>query len=233
MDKSYYYLAIQAYFEGVTGFHPHNFIDLLFLRDLIPAYFWIFPGVKGKSNVGLGFPYTDLLGKRISLKKELFRIIKEYPEVSFRFRNATLASDPKARGLAISRKLQELSGDRFLLLGDAALLVDPFTGEGVGNAMASAESAAFIIRDCLHTGDFSAVSLSAYDRRISRRMGMEHSTSAAMQRYARHAWLFNLVVRKANRHKSFKELLASALSNDMVRLKLANPLFYARLFFGR
>jgi flavin-dependent dehydrogenase len=35
----------------------------------------------------------------------------------------------------------KLAGEHFLLPGDTASLVDPFSGEGIGNAMASSEMA--------------------------------------------------------------------------------------------
>ena len=229
LDKSYYCMAIRAYFTGVTGFHPENFIDLIFLRDLLPAYFWIFPEVAGRANVGLGLPYRAVVEKRLSLKKVMQEMIRTHPLIAPRFLTATMVTNPKARGLALSRDLDNLSGERYLLLGDAALLVDPFSGEGIGTAMASGESAAAVIKEACSTGDFSAEAMQAYDRRIKRRMGMEHATSASMQRFARYPWLFDRVVRKANKNQDFKELLASAFNNDTIRKKLANPLFYARL----
>ncbi len=229
LDKSYFCMATRAYFEEVTGFHPENFIELIFLKELLPGYFWIFPEVNGRANVGLGLPFKDVIDKRICLKVVMEEMIRTHPLIAPRFRNATMVTKPKARGLALSRNLKNLSGERYLLLGDAALLVDPFTGEGIGLAMASAESAAAVIRESFESGDFSAATFKAYDKRIERRMGMEHSTSAAMQRFARYPWLFDRVVRKAHRNQAFKELLASTFNNDNVRKKLANPLFYARL----
>jgi len=37
-------------------------------------------------------------------------------------------------GLPLGSKKRVLSGDRYMLVGDAASLIDPFTGEGIGNA---------------------------------------------------------------------------------------------------
>jgi len=101
----------------------------------------------------------------------------------------------QARGLALNRDLKNLSGERYLLLGDAAMLVDPFTGEGVGQAMASAESAAAVISNCFETNNFSASAMLDYDTRIRRRMGMEHRTSRVLQKYARNRIVFDGVVK--------------------------------------
>lgn len=232
LDKSYYCMAVRSYFKGIRGIHEQNFIDLIFLKELLPAYFWIFPEVDGRANVGLGLPFESIQKKRLSLKKVMEEVIASHPLVAPRFRDAEMVEPIKARGLALHRNLKDLSGDRFLLLGDAALLVDPFTGEGVGFAMASAESAAAVIRNAFAKGDFSAKFLADYDHRVQRRMGMEHRTSAAMQRYARNPWMFDFVVKKANKNQAFHDLLSSAFTNDDVRKRLANPMFYLRLLVG-
>ena len=43
--------------------------------------------------------------------------------------------------MPLGRIVRPNHGDGFMLLGDAAGLIDPFTGEGIGNAMASAKYA--------------------------------------------------------------------------------------------
>jgi len=232
LDKSYYCLAVRAYYKGVTGFHPESFIDLYYLKDLLPAYFWVFPEVDGLANVGLGLPYPLVIRNRLSLKQVMENLIAHDPVISKRFTHASQAAPIQARGLAVHRDLKGLSGDRYLLLGDAALGVDPFSGEGIGFAMASAESAAAVIGEAMKKGDFSAGMLADYDVRIARRTKMEHDTSAAMQRFARFPWLFNMVVRRANKSRAFRELLATAFTNENVRKKLANPMFYVRMFLG-
>lgn len=232
LDKSYYCLAVRAYYEGVTGFHHEGFIDLYYLKDLLPAYLWIFPEVGGLANVGLGLPYPLVIRERLSLKRVLENLIAHDPVISKRFTQARQATPVQARGLAVHRNLRNLSGDRYLLLGDAALGVDPFSGEGIGFAMASAESAAAVIVECMKRDDYSAGMLADYDVRIARRTKTEHDTSAALQRYARYPWLFNMVVRRANKSNAFQDLLASAFTNENVRKKLANPLFYLKMLLG-
>ena len=56
------------------------------------------------------------------------------------------------------------SADRLLLAGDAAALADPFTGEGLGQAIRSGQLAADVALDAASRRDVSAASLAAYDR---------------------------------------------------------------------
>jgi flavin-dependent dehydrogenase len=116
-------------------------------------------------------------------------------------------------------------------LGDAAFLVDPFSGEGIGNAMASGEIAAAILKPAFDRNDFSAGTLSAYDQRVDHRFSREFRTMGIMQRLAGSPRLFNLVVDKARKHEDVRELLSAMFMNADVKKRLTRPGFYARLLF--
>jgi menaquinone-9 beta-reductase len=109
--------------------------------------------------------------------------------------------------------------------------VDPFSGEGIGNAMASAESAFDTILEHKASGRFSASELSGYDARIKRRMGQELHISAVMQKMARFPWLINLVIRKTANNEELRRLFSSMYRNENVKEKLAKPGFYLGLLF--
>jgi flavin-dependent dehydrogenase len=57
------------------------------------------------------------------------------------------------------------TGDGVILAGDAALFIDPFTGQGIYLALRSAEMAFEVGAAALAAGDTSAGRLAAYDRR--------------------------------------------------------------------
>ena len=89
----------------------------------------------GTCNVGLGMRSDRVSKGKVNLKKELDRIIQEHPQFKDRFQQAEALEMPKGWGLPMGSKQQTIAGDGFLLLGDAAALIDPFTGEGIGNGM--------------------------------------------------------------------------------------------------
>ena len=62
-----------------------------------------------------------------------------------RFKNATPLELPKGWGLPIASLKRELTGDGWILTGDAASLICPTSGEGIGPAMFSGYTAAQFI----------------------------------------------------------------------------------------
>lgn len=226
-------VGIRGYYSGVTGTPPGDLIELFFLKELLPFYFWIFPEVNGLTNAGLALMRDDISSRKASLSSLMDRIIRTHPLIAPRFDPAVLQGRMEAHALPLANPPGPFSGARFLLLGDAASLVDAFTGEGIGNAMASGEVAARVLRECFQRQDFSRQALADYDRQMLRRAGRELNTSALLHRMASHPRLFDFIIRKANRNKEFRALISAAFTSENIRKKLTNPLFLARLALGR
>jgi flavin-dependent dehydrogenase len=135
-------------------------------------------------------------------------------------------------GLPLGSKRRKLCGDHFMLAGDAASLIDPFTGEGISNAMYSGMLAAETALDALHKDDFSESGLQQYDSKVYRRLGGELKLSRTMQKLCNYPFLFNLVVNKAERNREFRETISCMFDDLDLRAKLKKPGFYFNLVFG-
>lgn len=229
LQKSHYCVGIRSYFKNVSGLHPDNYIELIFLRELLPGYLWIFKGPAGLTNVGLGMLHHQIIKKRINLSKLLLDLVGNHPYLSPRFRDAIAVDKPEAHTLPLGTAKMKRSGNRFLLLGDAAFLVDPFSGEGIGNAMASGECASKVIRNCYDKNSFTESDLKEYDRKLQKRLGNELRISAILQKLSRFPWLFNFVINKAEKNGEIKELLSGMYTNDKMRARLTKPGFYFNL----
>jgi menaquinone-9 beta-reductase len=232
LNHKQYSLGVRTYFSGVKDLHPENFIELHFLEKLLPGYLWIFPMENGISNVGLGVLYDKIKVAPESLSAMLQKIIKTHPAISSRFKDSEMIGKIEAHGLPLGPDNRKISGAGFLLAGDAASLVDPFSGEGVGNAMVSGEIAANRIREAVKQNNFTEDFLSEYDTRIRNKMWNELKTSQRIQELCRYPSLFNLVVRKANRNKELKELLSKMYTNQNIRDQLKSPGFYLRMLLA-
>lgn len=125
-----------------------------------------------------------------------------------------------------------MHGDNFLLVGDAAALIDPFTGEGIGNAMLSGMVAAQIAETAVVENDFSERKLIAYDIEVYRRLWPELQMSTKLQSLVMHPWLFNYVVNKATTNEELKNLISTMFEDVDLRAKFKDPKFYLKLLFN-
>lgn len=228
-EHGHYCAGIRTYYEGVTGFHEKNFIELHFIRESLPGYLWIFPLPGGKANVGIGMLTAVISKKKIDLKRLLQEILREHPAIRERFKNARLVDGMRGWGLPLGTKRRPVSGDGFLLAGDAASLIDPFTGEGIGNAMTSGRIAATCAATAVRTGRFDAGHLKHYDDRIYASLWKELRLSRTLQRLSGHAWLFNFVVNKAATSRGLREAITGMFDDVEARSRLSRPGFYLKL----
>ncbi|WP_276369350.1 geranylgeranyl reductase family protein [Chryseolinea sp. H1M3-3] len=232
-DKEHSSAGLRVYYEGVTGFHQENFIELHFFEEVLPGYLWIFPLPDGKANVGIGMLSSTVSKKKINLKDSLNKLLTTHPKFSERFKNAKPLETIKGYGLPLGSKKRPLSGDRFLLTGDAASLIDPFSGEGIANAIRSGRIAANHILECFQKNDFTKSFNERYDKEIYNRLWKELKLSRTLQQLCKYPSLFNFVVKKANQSKQVHQLLIDSLAHIDKKKSLVHPAFYYRLLFGR
>ena len=230
-EADHFCAGLRAYYKGVKGLDKMGFIELHFVKEFLPGYFWIFPLPNGDANVGVGMR-SDVVGrKKINLKNEMLQLIATHPVLKERFADATIDGTIRGYGLPLGSKKRKISGDGFLLLGDAASLIDPFTGEGIGNAMISGLKAAEIIKSKWNDKTFDAENLKAYDIEVYKRLWPELNLSKKMQELVKYPWLFNLIVNKANRSKTLKETISCMFEDIDLRSRLKDPLFYLKVLF--
>ncbi len=229
-----YAVGLRAYYEGVEGMHQQNFIELHFLPEILPGYFWIFPLPNGKANVGVGILSDQIRRKKINLREQMLKAIEQNPSISHRFRNARLIGKIQGWGLPMGMEKLPVSGDHFVLTGDAASLIDPFSGEGIGNALYSGMLAAEAIESGLQADRFDAEYLKEhYDDVLYKRIGDELRISATLQRLCRFPWLFNFVVNKAHKSPSLSKTISCMFTDLDLRDQLRKPSFYAKILLNR
>lgn len=231
-EPAHHCAGLRAYYRGVTGLDPDNFIELHFLRDFLPGYLWIFPLANGAANVGVGMLTSAVSKKKVNLRQRLQEILREEPTLRARFANATLEGPVQGFGLPLGSKVRALSGDHYLLVGDAASLIDPFSGEGISNALIAGRHAADWAGRALDAGNLSADFLKGYDAAVYRRLGPELRVSRRLQQLLALPRLFDAVVRRANRNPALAGLISSMFSDLDLRQQLRSPAFYGRLLFG-
>ena len=154
INKNHYSAGLRI-LEGLLPF-IQKIIERTCLRDILPGYLLIFPLPDNRANVGIGMLSSVVSQKRINLRETLDRLLSTDERFRNRFQFAKALETVKGFGLPLGSKQRQLSGDRFLLTGDAASLIDPFSGEGIANAIRSGRVAASHIVKCFQKKNFSA-----------------------------------------------------------------------------
>lgn len=224
--------GLRAYYKNVQGLDKEGFIELHFLKEILPGYFWIFPLPGGQANAGIGMRADKMSTKKINLKKAFDAILENNPAIRSRFSRAEQVGEIKLHGLPLGSKKRKLSGDNYILAGDAAMLIDPFTGEGIGNAMLSGMYAAMQAAQCIKAGNYSASFINNYDKELYKRLWPELLLSYRMQQLVNFPSLFNFVVNKANNNSMLRETISCMFEDLDMRARLKSPSFYFKLLFS-
>jgi len=160
-DNSYF--AVSRYYEGLEHL-VKNQNEVYHVKKYPVGYFWIFPLGKGKANVGFGLLPNRKQPKHVN---EAFSdIIENDPIISPLFKNAKPLNRTTGAKLPLGGTKSPMSGERFMLCGDAASLVDPISGAGMDTAIWSGIFAAECALNCFKKNEFNADIMGQYDSKI-------------------------------------------------------------------
>ena len=227
-DEVHYCGAYREYWVDVGGCEGEKIpIEIHFIKEVIPGYWWIFPvGVndEGKTivNVGIGMVIKEMNKQSVKLKKLQKWVIEEHPVFSKRFKNATMVEgsgkghqlpfgSPRKNAPSFQPRRSAMAGA--ICVGDAASLVDPFSGEGVGNALVSSKMAISHFDAEKHKDGFPTSQAEAYMIELWDTLGPELTNSFKMQKMVRKTWLMNWIIKKANKKPAIKDMLEQSLSS--------------------
>ena len=224
-DSSRWFVATRGYYRGLDV-APRT-VEVHFFDETLPGFLWFFPTGDGITNVGLGLVHLDLKRRHAKLR-DVHEAVIASPRMRERFKNAERIGAVHGWNLPTPDTTRTLAGDGFLLVGDAAGLVDPFSGEGIGNALDSAKLAATVIAED---------SLATYPKRLWAAVDAgEISLHYKLRTLARSRGLLNFIVGRAAARPDVLAWLQSMMAaHGAVAHKrdLLSPLTYAKLVLRR
>ncbi len=181
-------LATRAYATDVPAMSTS--FQLQFGGVPQPGYGWVFPVGDNVANVGVGF-----LPKRRSVTAQA--VFEKW------LRIGRVIDKPKGYPIRVDFLRSPTYAPRTLLVGEAAGLVNPLTGEGIDYALESGRMAAqFIDRP------------EAYHQALHARFARMFRFSEQVRDWYCQPVLLNLLVPLANRHPELRQLLASIVLGE-------------------
>lgn len=229
VDRMHYCGGYREYWSGVKGCEGNaGNIEIHFVDTVVPGYFWLFPLGGGKVNVGIGMVMGLLDKQKKKLKSLQADVIANHPLFKERFANAELI-EGTSKGWQLPfgspRKGEKNQPRRAyapgaLLIGDSASLVDPFSGEGVGNALVSGEMAARHVME--NRGGVE------YQEELWAALGPELTNSFKMQKMSRRKWLLNWFVGKAGRKPVIQEMMTEMIASKEAQENLHSKWFLVK-----
>jgi menaquinone-9 beta-reductase len=125
-------LGLGAHYAGVRGLETHGE-----MHAAAGWYVGLAPTPDGELNVGMALPIDGMGPASVRFEEAIAAL----PRVAARLVGARRVSP--IRGAApIGHRVRRAAGPGWLLVGDAAGFVDPFTGEGIYRALRSSRAAA-------------------------------------------------------------------------------------------
>ncbi len=159
----YHRLERPPVYPAVRGYAPEPppaALELHFRPPYLPGYQWTFPTAAPGVNIGIGLPDWAAKRQKLSLRQHLQA---QYPTLT----------QIKGHGIPVSLSYRPITGPACALVGDAAALTDPFTGEGIGNALLSGIRLAEALA-CVPEKDWAAADWEAlYSRPLYRELAHE------------------------------------------------------------
>jgi menaquinone-9 beta-reductase len=201
-------LAARAYFEDLQAEVDRSF-QLRFDRVPMPGYGWVFPTASTSANVGVGF----LPRRRAGTAKEAFASFVEGPAVRSMLAGARQAGDLKGYPIRVDFLTAPTFAEHTLLVGEAAGLVNPLTGEGIDYALESGFIAAQHLLGAF-AGGFPVGWLPTYDRLLRERFEKIFRFSEWIRDWYCRPPLLNLLVPLANRRPELRQLLANTVLGE-------------------
>lgn len=193
LDENHHAVSIRSYYSHIKRLTKS--VELHFLNEVQPGYFWIFPVnlATGEANVGLGILSRKVRNRNVQLKKLLDWIMREHPQFRERFADAHSIAPVKGWSLPFGSKKRPLAFPGGVLIGDAGGLIDPMSGEGIENAFRSGECAATCILKALAANDFSQRFLQRYEEDLELLLRAELQRGYLIQKVSRNPLVLKLL----------------------------------------
>ena len=204
--------AVRGYFEGAQ-FEPS--LDFRFDNVPLPGYGWVFSVTQTSANIGLGlWPARDGRSRRISPQNSFEHFIQS-PGMRTVLTGAEQVGPIRGYPLRTDFIDSKTYNGRILLVGEAAGLVNPLTGEGIDYALESGKIAAKFLTEIMGNSKSVSMDMGEYDHRLRLRFQPIFQFSDLVRRLCMNRICLEALTRWAVRREDLRALLANIVLGNV------------------
>jgi flavin-dependent dehydrogenase len=202
------------------------------MRVLRDGYVGIAPVPGGRVNIGivLGPSWRPALvaDGAPAVAARIVAAIPPTPADPGRWR-AGQPLDHVAGAWPLGHRVTRRAGPGWLLVGDAAGFLDPFTGEGLHRALVSVELAAAAIQAVLRGRAPRAAAFGAFDRAMQRRFLAKDAVSWLVQGFLGYPAAFEYAARRVASRDDVRATMGLVMGDLVPAARALEPRYLARL----
>ena len=204
-------VALRAYAEGVAGID--DCINIFFNRRYPYGYGWIFPTGPITANIGVGLLRAAKgVGTR-DIRSAFSYFLEEQDLTPLSLVGCRLIGRPAGSIMRMDFRHSLIQRPGLALIGDAAGLVSPLSGEGIGHALESGRLLADSLEGAFGDPRRLDLALASFDRGMRRSFATYFWWAHLLSRILSRPERFDRLVAKANRHRRLRLVLAGAMTD--------------------
>ena len=227
-------IGIRAYFENVK-LERDDYCELFLSRKLMPGGLYVSPLPNNAANVNLVLRLDKVKKHQIDLKKTFEEFVTQHPLLKEKFAEARLLENFSGSQLRLGTSKRKIHGSRYIMVGDAAGLIDILSANGIPQAFMSGKIAASHIAECIREKDFSESRLKTYEKDIYKATNNYLRLGRIASPFMKSEFVLNMVDQLLNKFSIKLEnnkTLEALVYNKKLRWNPLKPEVYRRFFFG-
>jgi flavin-dependent dehydrogenase len=215
--------GLVAHYRGVRGLESYGELHVA-----AHGYAGLAPLEDGLTNVAFVAPSKSVAQRGVTIDTYVMEGLAAIPAIAEKLRGAEPVGTIRGVG-PMAHHARQVAGDGFLLVGDAAGFLDPFTGDGISEALQGALLAAPIAAAALHAGDCSAQHLAPYCIAHRQTFAARRQLGWLVQAFIANPALMNYATARLAHRPALAATLSGALSGLRPAEDALSPRFLTQL----
>ncbi|WP_339697951.1 geranylgeranyl reductase family protein [uncultured Marixanthomonas sp.] len=233
-DPAYQLLGLRSYYEGVNG--PRNRVDVYFSEENFPGIYWLFPKGETGANVGMAMIFKTCPKEASEVRQCFANHIATNPDLRKRLGNGKATEKIQGWPITFYDSRNPITADRAMLVGEAAGLINPLSGDGIQYAVLSARWAAESLIDCIQQDDCSVDALAGYKKQLEKELAYDFSLSNLLVQFGRNKtltplWMtfLNILISRCKNDPKFAAIIAGIFEGTYPSYKALTPDFIMKI----